>query len=231
MSNAEQDQEKALMDALKALSAKLENSSSVLADMKSTYITTAAERNAVVVSTCHQENRETIKDALFDWVYADDVHLTLLGGTERLLEEAVGTLQAAVNKIFSLSMQRGWEYDCMRKERDEAVSAARAREHPQNRPDVRVRVWEMTGGECFYCRDPLKHPEQPMNGSHAENGIRQMQVDHIVPKDAGGPDNICNYVPACPSCNANKSAKPFVEFYEAVVGMRQTGLKIVGGQE
>lgn len=225
----EQTYEKTIIELVSKVAANLYVKAELLSTLKRTYIERAAERNAIAVSTSTEDTREAIKDALFDWTHADDVHLTMLGGTESVLEEAVGSLQTVANKIQSLSMQHGWEMDQLKQERDEAF--ARVREHPQHKPEIRRQVWEMTGGQCFYCRDPLKHPEEPMNGSHAENGIRQMQVDHIVPKDAGGPDHLCNYVPACPSCNANKSAKPFVEFYEAVVGMRQTGLKVVGASE
>lgn len=221
--------DKSRIDLLTRFAAQAALKAELLASLKSTYIEKAAERNAIAVTNSTDNTREVIKEALFDWTHADDVHLTLLGEAERFLEQASGCMTAVAEYFRSMSMQNGWEFDRLKKERDEAVS--RVREHPQNKPEVRRQVWEMTGGQCFYCRDPLKHPEEPMNGSHAENGIRQMQVDHIVPKDAGGPDHLCNYVPACPACNANKSAKPFVEFYEAVVGMRQTGLKVVGGQE
>lgn len=227
MSNLDESQ--AILEMVSKVAANLYVKAELLASMKRTYIERAAERNAIAVSTSNNDTKEIIKEALFDWTHGDDAHLTTLGGTERALEEAIGSLQTVANKMRELSMQRGWEMDQLKRERDEAC--ARVREHPQHKPEIRRQVWEMTGGQCFYCRDPLKHPEEPMNGSHAENGIRQMQVDHIVPKDAGGPDHLCNYVPACPACNANKSAKPFVEFYEAVVGMKREGLKVVGGQE
>lgn len=44
---------------------------------------------------------------------------------------------------------------------------------------------------CFYCKSKLGDV---------------FHVDHLIPKDVGGPDNIANYVPTCERCNSIKSA-------------------------
>lgn len=100
-------------------------------------------------------------------------------------------------------------------------------EHLQNDPSVRRRVWEMTDGKCIYCSTPLYAPGETDVVLAPDIPQKPFHVDHIVPKDAGGPDHICNYVPACQTCNISKSNKPFAEF----VTKREVKLRVVGASE
>lgn len=52
---------------------------------------------------------------------------------------------------------------------------------------LRAKVYEMYGGRCSYC------------GKHLEP--REMRVDHIIPVEAGGSDDISNLRPSCQDCN------------------------------
>lgn len=63
--------------------------------------------------------------------------------------------------------------------------------------EVRDEVYEKCSGHCAYCGDPLK------KGWH---------VDHVVPVAAGGPDDIVNFMPACPKCNSYKHAMSLGQF-------------------
>lgn len=96
---------------------------------------------------------------------------------------------------------------------------ARHCEHRQQHDHVRERVWAATGGKCFYCSvEMIKESGLP----------HSFVVDHIVPKNAGGPDHLANFIPSCAKCNGEKSDKPFIEF----VASRKSAapvLRVVGG--
>lgn len=51
-------------------------------------------------------------------------------------------------------------------------------------------------GICTYCNQEAK-----------------TTFDHIIPRDAGGPDDISNMVPACQSCNSSKSNKNLLDWH------------------
>lgn len=94
--------------------------------------------------------------------------------------------------------------------------------HPINDPAVRSAVLALTGGRCAYCDCEL---EQGTGTTEA------FTVEHIVPRDSGGPDNIANYVPACRSCNCSKGTGHVITFIKRRVslaaGMRPD-LRVVG---
>lgn len=62
---------------------------------------------------------------------------------------------------------------------------------PQRKWSARKRIWEITGGYCAYCHNPLDSA---------------FEVDHVVPRFLGGPDRKINMLPACYSCNIQKGA-------------------------
>jgi hypothetical protein len=99
----------------------------------------------------------------------------------------------------------------------------RKKEHAIHSPEVRAQVWAITEGRCIYCDVELTRERDP------DDPQRCFVVDHVVPKAAGGPDHLTNYVPACASCNGGKAARPWFDF----VRKRHAApdLKIVGGSE
>lgn len=212
------------------LSEKLSVRCDMVDATKKAFCESAVDRNASMASVSTPDTEAEVQGAVFRLSIADGRHVTQLDATIALMDE----ISTDALKIGGEVVAAAWRLEAEVKSLQNALALAqadaRAREHPQNRPDIRRQVWEMTGGECFYCRSPLKHPTDTP-ASDLLGGVPSMHVDHIVPKDAGGPDHICNYVPACQSCNSTKSAKPFVEFYEAVVGMKREGLKVVGASE
>lgn len=56
----------------------------------------------------------------------------------------------------------------------------------------RVEVYNKYDGRCAYCGKEID--------------IKDMQVDHIVPKCNGGTDDISNLNPSCRRCNHYKRA-------------------------
>lgn len=94
--------------------------------------------------------------------------------------------------------------------------------HPINDPAVRSAVLALTGGRCAYCDCEL---EQGTGSNEA------FTVEHIVPRDSGGPDNIANYVPACRSCNCSKGTGHVVTFIKRRVSLAagaKPDLRVVG---
>lgn len=88
--------------------------------------------------------------------------------------------------------------------------------------EVRARVFALTGGKCFYCDVALAMSQ----GDLSPDDVRRLfHLDHLVPKDAGGPDHESNFVPACGPCNGAKGAKSYLEF----IRDRHPRLKLVVG--
>ena len=63
---------------------------------------------------------------------------------------------------------------------------------------IRYEVLKRSGGRCELCGIP-----------HEE---RALEVDHIVPRRDGGPDDLANYQALCWKCNANKGARDSTDF-------------------
>jgi hypothetical protein len=72
---------------------------------------------------------------------------------------------------------------------------------------TRQAVWAKTSGRCVYCAQPLTMKTGLPNSFHA---------DHVLSVARGGSDDIANLIPSCATCNARKSAKPFLAFIEAM---------------
>lgn len=59
----------------------------------------------------------------------------------------------------------------------------------------RSRIYEMWGSECAYCGKPAR------------------SLDHVIPRHKGGLTVIENLIPACLSCNGQKSAENWIDWY------------------
>lgn len=68
----------------------------------------------------------------------------------------------------------------------------------------RQAVWRKYGGRCAYCGKELD--------------IKDMQVDHIVPKRLGEDNNFDNLNPSCRLCNHYKRATPLEIFRSWTLG-------------
>ena len=55
------------------------------------------------------------------------------------------------------------------------------------------RVWNRTHGYCHLCSEKLRFEGD-------------WQIDHVVPKATGGPDEEWNFLPICGFCNRMKKA-------------------------
>lgn len=63
--------------------------------------------------------------------------------------------------------------------------------------DLRLGVLERDGS-CAYCQSSLTK--------------YTVTLDHVIPKSAGGSDDLDNLVACCKSCNTLKGAMPLDEF-------------------
>lgn len=85
-----------------------------------------------------------------------------------------------------------------------------SKEHAINDPAVRSEVLALTGGRCAYCDCELEQ---------GTGTTETFTVEHIVPRESGGPDNIANYVPACKSCNCSKGTGHVITFIKRRVSL------------
>jgi len=70
------------------------------------------------------------------------------------------------------------------------------------RKQLRELVYAKCGGRCGYCGWTIT--------------MREMQMDHIHPRVAGGLDHIDNLLPACRKCNNYKLFFPLEQFRKMV---------------
>lgn len=67
---------------------------------------------------------------------------------------------------------------------------------------VRSTVYKRDGFACQYCREEFIRAE--------------LTIDHLVPLDRGGLDEVINYVACCKDCNQKKANLPLTEFAELI---------------
>lgn len=68
--------------------------------------------------------------------------------------------------------------------------------------EIRQYVLSKYGGKCAYCGKSIS--------------LKEMQVDHIVPKNRGGGNFITNYNPSCGRCNHYKRSLDLEGFREYI---------------
>lgn len=58
---------------------------------------------------------------------------------------------------------------------------------------VQQKIWVADGCKCMFCRRPM--------------GEVQLSIDHFMPLELGGANNVSNYLSACRKCNKDKGNK------------------------
>lgn len=71
--------------------------------------------------------------------------------------------------------------------------------------EIRQKVYDMYNGHCAYCGCELE--------------LKDMQIDHIIPKYLGGVDDIVNYRPSCRMCNFYKGTSSVESFRRNLTDM------------
>lgn len=85
-------------------------------------------------------------------------------------------------------------------------SASRLRKYPLEKI---LAISRKTNGRCFYC------------GGVADS------VEHVIPKSAGGSDDLDNLVLSCKSCNSRKALSSIWEFGICLTALEAFGLKVI----
>jgi 5-methylcytosine-specific restriction endonuclease McrA len=76
----------------------------------------------------------------------------------------------------------------------------------------RLIVWNKYGKRCAYCGKAIKYKE--------------MQVDHIIPKNIGGTDDITNLNPSCRRCNHYKRTYSIEQYRQLLITLHERIKKI-----
>lgn len=77
---------------------------------------------------------------------------------------------------------------------------------------MREKVLAKFNGKCAYCGCSL--------------GLKEMQIDHIIPKKKGGKNDLSNYNPSCRQCNFYKGTFSIEEFRENLESLHERLTKI-----
>jgi len=111
-------------------------------------------------------------------------------------------------ELLDLCRQR---LDAFREQRGEEVFAHRSRHRTPIRGSVKVRVLTRARGRCECC------------GAHEHQ--RALEVDHIVPSNQGGTDDLSNLQALCFRCNAGKRDTDSTDFrgLQASYALRKAG--------
>ncbi|MGI0008160.1 MAG: HNH endonuclease [Nitrosopumilaceae archaeon] len=80
-------------------------------------------------------------------------------------------------------------------------------------------VYDKTDGYCYYCGKKLSFVNYGKLGNHGS-----WEIDHSKPVSKGGSDYLRNLVPACTTCNRDKSNRHGTHY------KRNFKYKTVGGQ-
>ena len=117
------------------------------------------------------------------------------GNAFQLLPDVSALQSDEIDELVRLCEAKLDEY---LEKRGAAVFAHRALAAGYVSGSVRYEVLKRAGGRCELCGIP-----------HEE---RALEVDHIVPRKNGGPDDLANYQALCWKCNANKGARDSTDF-------------------
>ncbi len=130
------------------------------------------------------------------------------GNAFQLLPDVSALQPSEVDELVRLCDAKLEEY---MEKRGAAVFAHRALAAGYVPGSIRYEVLKRAGARCELCGIP-----------HEE---RALEVDHIVPRKEGGPDELANFQALCWKCNANKGARDSTDFrqYRDLHQHRETG--------
>ena len=66
--------------------------------------------------------------------------------------------------------------------------------NPITQAAIRRSIWDKTDGKCWYC------------GIQTKPWL-DFEVDHYLPRNQGGTDELSNLVPTCHRCNSTKGPR------------------------
>src|SRR5712692_10531543 len=77
---------------------------------------------------------------------------------------------------------------------------------------AKVDVWKKTGGRCWYCGVQTI----PWKSKNYFEACKMFCIDHIVPRNIGGNNDIDNLAPCCRTCNFHKNTMTVEQFRSAI---------------
>lgn len=69
------------------------------------------------------------------------------------------------------------------------------------RPEKRLAIYIRDGFQCAYCGRDLKDAEPA-----------EVNLDHLLPRCAGGGNEATNLITSCRSCNCSRQDKPWMDY-------------------
>lgn len=69
------------------------------------------------------------------------------------------------------------------------------------RPEKRLAIYMRDSFGCAYCGRDLRQAD-----------ATELNLDHLLPRVAGGSNEPTNLVTACKSCNSSRGARPWVDY-------------------
>lgn len=69
------------------------------------------------------------------------------------------------------------------------------------RPEKRLAIYIRDGFSCAYCGRDLKDAEP-----------HELNLDHLLPRSAGGKNGETNLITSCKSCNCSRQDKPWMDY-------------------
>lgn len=70
----------------------------------------------------------------------------------------------------------------------------------------RENIWKRDGAACAYCRKELK--------------LKEVELEHVVPKCRGGPYTWCNIVASCTECNRKKADQELKDIHDMELSIK-----------
>ena len=110
----------------------------------------------------------------------------------------IGAVDLSEQERHALRQLCQEKLDAFRKRRGDEVFAHRSRHRTPISGSIRYRVFTRAKGRCECC------------GAHEHQAA--LEVDHIIPKNLGGSDDISNFQALCFRCNAGKRDSDSTDF-------------------
>lgn len=155
----------------------------------------------------------------------------LASGTSNSIATLADLLQQEILNSYASAVEIGRQIEGPLRQTVHSAEAATSKAlgyevHSLTDPAVREAVWSLTGGKCTYCGCQLSKSWREDRAN--PESVSALYIEHVVPRSAGGPDNLANYVPSCHGCNTSKGSRHVMEFIQARLPVR---LAVVPKQE
>ncbi len=114
----------------------------------------------------------------------------------KLGEPARIVLEFAREDFLGKKAKKRWQ-DFNRQKRDKNIEAGKLAVN--EREQLKIKLWQDQGGECVYGKEVTKdahcvYTQRALPQPGTDDFEKKLEIDHIVPRDMGGPNAYVNYV-------------------------------------